>query len=176
MDFWRHLATSIGVEIQTIEDICTREITQQFNKLDLVIIKVSGQPDCKTYPTIINVIHDNLVSAFTSPSLASIFPFLEAVRPQHDRFWHIRTARLLKNYDCAWFLHSPDAGMIKPLAFGEHVSDIGSLHSEQARFLCVLFPKSWSVQGSCDLESTCTHTILSGKTGCVLSWEEFRVL
>jgi hypothetical protein len=43
---------------------------------------------------------------FSMPPLNSVFPFLEAIRPDDDPTWHIRRGHLLDRYDSVWATYS----------------------------------------------------------------------
>lgn len=84
------------------------------------------------------------------PSLASIFPFLERIRPEvRIQTWNISRAQVLHRYDCVWIqIHRNEgSGM-----FYSHVSDghgHGHGHRNQdctdtdAAYILILFPRCW---------------------------------
>ncbi|KAL3474561.1 hypothetical protein BJX99DRAFT_248202 [Aspergillus californicus] len=69
----------------TVDDALWQSLDKEEELLELVIFKVYNRPDY-----------------FSMPTLNSIFPFLETVRPDSDPCWHIRRGRLLHHYKSVW--------------------------------------------------------------------------
>lgn len=110
----------------------------------------------------------------------SVSPFLEAIRPESDRTWHIRRCRLLNSYESIWAVPYDD---------GNHSTSI-ILHDEprfkeegSKYFLLCLVPKAWNISlgtasGSNarvydDLRQFCPHLVLSKSLGSIVSHREF---
>lgn len=112
------------------------------------------------------------------PSLASIFPFLEGIRrPEnpHSQTWHIRRAKMLQYYDCAWIVYSGQTTELSLIALGGDVHfDEQNLDTEGKYFFLILFPQSWDkkeVEGK--FVAVCNQVILSGEVGSVIRRMEF---
>lgn len=77
---------------------------------------------------------------FSMPTLNSIFPFLEAVRPESDPCWHIRRGRLLHQYEPVWAIcynrSQPDS-----IIFDDETVEI----CDTSQTILSLVPKSWNV-------------------------------
>lgn len=102
-----------------------------------------------------SLIHIRLtVLDFSMPSLNSVFPFLEAIRPEADLTWHIRRGRLLNCYESAWasFITMDHTASI---TFYDE-PDFENLRSSQRYYLLCLVPRAWNDAGLRDnLRQTC---------------------
>lgn len=111
------------------------------------------------------------------PSLASIFPFLENLRPKGFQTWHISRAQLLHHYDCAWVLHSTSTGLsrLTLVSIGDERFDVERLNMDGNTYFLVLFPRFW-VRKQVENKGTtiCNRVALSGEAGCVFTRLEFE--
>lgn len=113
------------------------------------------------------------------PSLASIFPFLEAIRPEDSPAWHIDRARLLHRYEAAWIIHYGQSSAENPMELislcGELLVDIDKLAMcRGCMFILLLIPRAWEVKGICDqLLETCARVVSSARPGKVIRRDEF---
>lgn len=105
---------------------------------------------------------------FGKPSLASIFPFLEAVRPEDSPAWHISRARLLGEYIAAWVKFDPSQQAMSFISFpGARISDKMGLTSEDGiAFVLLLLPRTWVIPGIGDkFLPICNDLISSRRPG-----------
>lgn len=114
------------------------------------------------------------------PSLASIFPFLEAIRPEGSPAWHINRARLLQRYDSAWIMYAGQStasgSLMTLISFrGNLLVDMDTLTIDcDCLFVLLLLPQAWTVKGFNDqLLTTCTKVVSSASPGRVIRREEF---
>lgn len=109
------------------------------------------------------------------PSLASIFPFLENIRPKEFQMWHISRAQLLHHYDCAWVLHSTSTGLsrLTLVSIGDERFDVETLNMDGNTYFLILFPQFWD-RKQVENKWTCNRVALSGEAGCVFTRSEFE--
>jgi len=111
------------------------------------------------------------------PSLASVFPFLESIRPKEFQTWHISRAQLLHNYDCAWVLHSASTcpPQLTLVSIGHECSDVERLDMDGNTYFLILFPQFWDRKEVRNKWTTiCNRVVLSGEAGCVFTRSEFE--
>lgn len=116
---------------------------------------------------------------FSLPSLASIFPFLECIRPEHSPTWHITRARQLQHYVSAWVLCTEDTDTPQKTLIsvsGNLLVDVNGLNiGEGHSFILLLFPQSWGTGEVHDkLIAACSRVISSGKPGSIITRVEFE--
>lgn len=105
------------------------------------------------------------------PSLASIFPFLEAVHPETSSTWHISRARQLGDYVPAWIAFNQSNKEMSLISFtGTPSSDGLRLASEDGTaFILLLLPRTWVMPGIDDrMLAICDNLIASGWSGMIV--------
>ncbi|KAE8155062.1 hypothetical protein BDV25DRAFT_170364 [Aspergillus avenaceus] len=160
-DLRHYFARSLQLSPQVVEGLCSQTINSEIANLELIVLKVMVRPD-----------------EFSMPSLASILPFLEAIRPENKSTWHISRARLLQYYDSAWVLYPrhKEVGEMTLVSLSEKAFlDTDTLPvDDQHTFFLLLFPRSWDIGEAVHrLMAACSDLILSGKQGSVLSRAQF---
>lgn len=82
------------------------------------------------------------------PSLASIFPFLEAVRPSDCPGWHISRARLLEHYTAYWIRldRSTEETSFMTLSGESNIDELECTGGGDIVFILTLIPKEWGVE------------------------------
>ncbi|KAJ0426396.1 hypothetical protein BJY00DRAFT_84645 [Aspergillus carlsbadensis] len=120
---------------------------------------------------------------FSNPSLNSVFPFLEALRPEADPTWHIRQGRLLDCYDAVWASYRRRTKCPSSLKFyGE--ADLNNDESGRHYFLLCLVPQEWKMlswKNPCskdaglrhNIRRICSPFISSQSAGCTVTREDF---
>ncbi|OJJ50778.1 hypothetical protein ASPZODRAFT_262719 [Penicilliopsis zonata CBS 506.65] len=155
-----YTSTTLNLSLKSVINFFSQELQDIKNNLELIFLKTKNRPD-----------------TFTHPSLASIFPFLESIRPKNSPGWHITRARLLEDYDSAWFLYTPTTDkQIELISFSglEYFAfDYNTMANEKA-YLLALFPRSWDL-GTCKQRLSAFAGTFANK-GCdsIISKEEFE--
>ncbi|KAJ9192899.1 hypothetical protein DTO164E3_8132 [Paecilomyces variotii] len=148
LDFRNHLEKSSGLTQAMLMDALFQPLKDE--PLELIILRVNFRPD-----------------AFSMPSVNSVFPFLEDIRPKDDNTWHIRRGRLLESYESIWISSTTnDSGhtsmsIVSDLDYTENVT------GAKRRYLLCLVPKEWGVE---DVRSPLTSICSSlprGARGCI---------
>ncbi|OJJ32046.1 hypothetical protein ASPWEDRAFT_646939 [Aspergillus wentii DTO 134E9] len=153
-DFRRHLAEYSTLDLDTIEKMCFETIEEDEENLELVALKVANRPD------------------------ASIFPFLEGIRPKEHPTWHISRARCLPRYTYAWAIKAGNTDMfdMKLISLdGESFVDmeIPDMHGET--YVVILFPRTCVKNDMRErLPAVCNHLMSSDEIGIVISQSEFQ--
>jgi hypothetical protein len=111
------------------------------------------------------------------PSLTSIFPFLEAIRPERHPTWHISRAQALDHYIPAWVSHAGGMNESEEMSLitfdGEKFCDTDKLSTGLSFFL-ILIPQSWDKKAIVGkLLGACTGVGSLGKPGIVITKAEF---
>ncbi len=78
------------------------------------------------------------------PSLNSVFPFLEAIRPKSDPTWHIRRGRLLNHYESVWASISSVNDCLSIALRGEPAFE--ALEPNCHCYLLCLVPRTWNTE------------------------------
>lgn len=82
---------------------------------------------------------------FSMPTLNSIFPFLEAVRPTSDPCWHIRRGRLLHQYKPVWAICN-DKNQSNSIIFDDDEAQFRTVEiCDTSQIMHCLVPKWWNV-------------------------------
>lgn len=81
---------------------------------------------------------------FSMPTLNSIFPFLETVRPKSDPCWHIRRGRLLHHYESVWAICNEKNRPNSIIFDGEEQFETVEICNKSHVMLC-LVPKWWMI-------------------------------
>ncbi|ODM21528.1 hypothetical protein SI65_02372 [Aspergillus cristatus] len=131
MDLRDHLAQSLQLSTETVEELCTRPLENEVNSLELIIFKVIHRPD-----------------AFSMPSFASTFPFLEAICPSDSPGWHISRARLLEHYTASWVRldRLTEETSFITLPGESKVDEPERTGGGNIAFLLTLIPKEWGME------------------------------
>ncbi|PYH94165.1 hypothetical protein BO71DRAFT_380100 [Aspergillus ellipticus CBS 707.79] len=151
-DLRAHIAATLNLNQETVVEFCTRKLEGM--ELELICLKTRHRPD-----------------TWTHPSLASIFPFLEAIRPTPA--WHITMSRLLQEFQSAWFSYTPETKHVDPIAFcGVECfeQNLDEIIMEQ-NFLLILFPGSWEVDKQRLL--ICARRVANEGWGPIITKKEF---
>lgn len=115
---------------------------------------------------------------FSMPTLNSIFPFLETVRPKSDPCWHIRRGRLLHRYESVWALcndKNPPNSIILDFEARFQTVEIW----DKPHIVLFLVPRWWIISRPKDtgfdnkLREACLLLVSSQCPGYVLSRGEF---
>lgn len=115
--------------------------------LELVILKVGNRPDCQfstnpqdkpSRPTQLTMLD------FSMPTLNSIFPFLETVRPKSDPCWHIRRGRLLHHYESVWAVCN-DKNQPNSIIFGDEERFKTVDICDKTHIVLCLVPRWWII-------------------------------
>lgn len=124
---------------------------------------------------------------FLMPTLNSIFPFLEEVRPECDPCWHIRRGRLLHHYEPVWAV-AMGKRHLDPITFENEAQFETIVECDRSRILLCLVPKWWNISirairdpdlkdtsGLVDkLRDACLRLVFShGTPGFVIGHREF---
>ncbi|PKY04239.1 hypothetical protein P168DRAFT_154510 [Aspergillus campestris IBT 28561] len=167
-DFRSHLIELSSQD--TVDDALSQSLDREEELLELIVLKVYHSPDY-----------------FSMPTLNSIFPFLEEVRPGCDPCWHIRRGRLLHHYEPVWAV-SMGKKHLDPITFENEAQFETIVESDRSRVLLCLVPKWWNISigtirdsGSKDttglvdkLREACLRLAFShGTPGSVISHVEF---
>ncbi|KAE8154649.1 hypothetical protein BDV25DRAFT_171823 [Aspergillus avenaceus] len=159
-DFRTYMATSLDLDPAMIMNACSQDL-EDTEKLELIALQTRHRPD-----------------AFTHPSLASIFPFLESIRPNHTPTWHIARARLLQVYDSVWFVHVPNSEQVHLVSFSGAQNpelDVDNT-AQEVSFLLLLVPRSWDMQSHKRRLCTCAQLVANKECGSIILKEEFDEL
>lgn len=113
---------------------------------------------------------------FSMPSVNSILPFLESIRPESNPTWHIRRCRLLDSYESIWAVPYDDANHSTSIILhGEpHFKEEGSKY-----FLLCLVPKAWNISlgtgpgSNSRLRRFCSRLTSSKSLGSIVGHDEF---
>ncbi|PYI29829.1 hypothetical protein BP00DRAFT_223295 [Aspergillus indologenus CBS 114.80] len=154
------MAATLNLDPTMVLNFCSQDLEDVRNSLELISLKISHRPD-----------------AFTHPSLASILPFLESIRPQDSPTWHLTRARLLRDYESAWFLHTP--GTDKQLKLLSGVECFKSESDEMANeksYLLLLIPRFWNLENHWARLFTCAGLVVNQGFGPIISKKEFEQL
>ncbi|KAL2812136.1 hypothetical protein BDW59DRAFT_44395 [Aspergillus cavernicola] len=155
LDFRDYLVRSTRAPQSVIMDALFQ--TLQDEPLELIILRVKSRPD-----------------AFSMPSVNSVFPFLEGIRPNDDYTWHIRRCRLLESYVSIWVFSRTDRSdqtVMDSVADPDHIQ---SREEEQGSYLLCLMPKNWGAEGArSQLMSVCS-SLPRGDPGCIKTWHDFK--
>ena len=114
---------------------------------------------------------------FMMPSLASIFPFLESIRPKEIPTWHISRAQVLHHYDCAWVLQSENARQsdLTLISLGHEHASTETPNMDNGTYFLILFPRLWNSKEVGDKWMViCNQAILLGEAGCLITRSEFE--
>ncbi|KAE8355339.1 hypothetical protein BDV28DRAFT_129142 [Aspergillus coremiiformis] len=156
-DFRHHLAEDSHSDLDTVEKLCFETSEKDEEILELIVFKVANRPD-----------------EFKMPSLASLFPFLESIRPKEHPTWHIIRARCLPRYTYAWAIQ--DMSNTKLISLdGESFVDMekSDMHGETC--VLILFPRSWDKNEVRErLAVVCGQVKSSDETGIIISQSEFQ--
>ncbi|PWY86483.1 hypothetical protein BO94DRAFT_575555 [Aspergillus sclerotioniger CBS 115572] len=165
MDLRDHLAKSLQTNIDAVEAILSCPLDEA-KDLELIVLKTTNRPD-----------------GFTVPSLTSVFPFLEAIRPKSNPSWHISRARQLKSYKSLWAFqhtHENQVNLTKQTLtivslWGEMLTDPDKLRTEQGCFFLLLVPHAWVIDdvGS-KLLAACIRVSEGGSPGGIISRSDFE--
>ncbi|KAL2808804.1 hypothetical protein BJX63DRAFT_16714 [Aspergillus granulosus] len=125
LDFRDYLVKSTGASEPEIMAALSQPLEEE--QLELMIIRVKTRPD-----------------DFSMPSVNSIFPFLESIRPSDDLTWHIRRSRQLPIYAPFWVFSTTNGGDQGEIVF---VTDRHSSHGdggeEKGSYLLCMVPQEW---------------------------------
>lgn len=118
---------------------------------------------------------------FSMPTLNSIFPFLEAVCPTSDPCWHIRRARLLRQYESVWAVFCDDITYPQSITFYCEPQFETIQKTKDTCFILCLVPQSWGIAslskfcfaGLNELRKYCSRFITAKSPGAILSRDEF---
>lgn len=115
------------------------------------------------------------------PTLNSIFPFLEAVRPESDPCWHIRRGRLLHHYRPIWAVFRHDSTQLTLVTFDyePRFTEIGAM--ADSRFVLCLVPNLWHVPSWKDpgfagferLRNLCSDLVSTKAPGKIFEQSDF---
>ncbi|KAE8356454.1 hypothetical protein BDV28DRAFT_154634 [Aspergillus coremiiformis] len=162
-EFRTHIATTLNMNLTTVMNFCSQELEDAKNTLEMISLKTRHRPD-----------------TFTHPSLASIFPFLESIRPKNSPAWHITRARLLPDYDSAWFLHTPTTGkqieLISLSGVERFELDVDTMAQEKSSYVLVLIPRSWNLEDHKQRLFSCAGLVANKGWGPIILKEEFEQL
>ncbi|KAF7616119.1 hypothetical protein AFLA_009620 [Aspergillus flavus NRRL3357] len=138
---------------------------KQTEDLELIILRVTHRPD-----------------GYTMPSLASLFPFLEAIRPNDCPSWHIHRAQQLK-YEPVWVLYIDQGDRhgnkeVESLSivsiYGRDLIDVDMLKTGQGCFFLLLLPRSWAIEEpNSKVLAICSQLLIPGKSGTIIKKVEF---
>jgi len=78
------------------------------------------------------------------PTLNSIFPFLETVRPKSDPCWHIRRGRLLHHYESVWAVCN-DKSQPNSIIFDDEAQFKTVEMCDKSHIMLCLVPKWWII-------------------------------
>lgn len=158
---------------------------KQTEDLELIILRVTHRPDGRfsfinwyTYSWFTQL----SISGYTMPSLASLFPFLEAIRPNDCPSWHIHRAQQLK-YEPVWVLYSDQGDRhgnkeVESLSivsiYGRDLIDVDMLKTGQGCFFLLLLPRSWAIEEpNSKVLAICSQLLIPGKSGTIIKKVEF---
>ncbi|OOF93557.1 hypothetical protein ASPCADRAFT_209500 [Aspergillus carbonarius ITEM 5010] len=148
LDFRAHLIESTGVAQSVIMDALFQPLKDE--SLELIILRVKFRPD-----------------AFSMPSVNSIFPFLESIRPKDDYTWHIRRGRLLESYEAVWICSTTDSSGKTAMSFVSDIDCAQSMEGSRCRYLLCLIPKEWDIEGVRSLLINICLSLPRGNRGCI---------
>ncbi|PKY03392.1 hypothetical protein P168DRAFT_305673 [Aspergillus campestris IBT 28561] len=148
LDFRDHLEKTTGLNPTAAVDALFQSLEDE--SLDLIILRVHFRPD-----------------AFSMPSVNSVFPFLEDIRPKDDQTWHIRRGRLLKSYEAVWISSTTNGSGQTDMSFVSDSDYTENSTGAKRRYLLCLVPKEWGVEGvRGPLMSICS-SLPRGAHGCI---------
>ncbi|GAQ44987.1 uncharacterized protein AtWU_01741 [Aspergillus tubingensis] len=127
----------------------------QEETLELLILKVRFRPD-----------------AFSMPSINSVFPFLEGIRPDGDTTWHIRRARMLEAYTSIWLISRKDRSGKTAIEFLTEQSHPKDSEEERIKYLLCLIPKTWEAEHIHSQIIKVCSSLSSADNGCIKSWDD----
>lgn len=80
------------------------------------------------------------------PSLNSVFPFLENIRPKYDYTWHLRRGRLLDSYESvSMSCYTANGSGQTALHFVSDLEHTQNITGAKRRYLLCLVPE-WGVE------------------------------
>ncbi|KAL2828939.1 hypothetical protein BDW59DRAFT_142548 [Aspergillus cavernicola] len=109
-----------------VEDALWQPLDEEKGLLEFIILKVRTRPDY-----------------FSMPSMNSVFPFLESIRPETDLTWHIRRGRLLNCYESVWASFKAKDHSSSITFHGE--PDFETLGPDPRYYLLCLVPQGWNM-------------------------------
>ncbi|PYI01819.1 hypothetical protein BO78DRAFT_378263 [Aspergillus sclerotiicarbonarius CBS 121057] len=148
LDFRAHLVESTGVAQSAIMDALFQPLKGE--SLELIILRVKFRPN-----------------AFSMPSVNSVFPFLEGIRPKDDYTWHIRRGRLLESYEPIWICSTTDSSGQTTMSFVSDTDCAQNTRGARCRYLLCLIPKEWGVDGVRSLLMSICLSLPRGTRGCI---------
>ncbi|PWY90384.1 hypothetical protein BO94DRAFT_565037 [Aspergillus sclerotioniger CBS 115572] len=155
IDFRDHLIKSTGITESAIMNALFRPPNDE--PLELIILRIRFRPD-----------------AFSMPSVNSVFPFLEALRPKDDYTWHIRRGRLLESYEPLWLCSTMDDSGQAAMSFVSDMDCVQNMKGSRCRYLLCLIPKEWGVEGVRSLLMSICLSLPRGSRGCIKTWLELK--
>ncbi|KAE8152693.1 hypothetical protein BDV25DRAFT_150605 [Aspergillus avenaceus] len=151
----------------SVDHALWQTLDKEEESLELIILKVCSRPDY-----------------FSMPTLSSVFPFLEEVRPESDPCWHIRRGRLLHHYEPLWAVFCSSKDQPVSIIFDFQSETVGM--TDKSQFMICLVPKTWIVllkathdsalkkKELCDkLRQACSPLLSTNRPGYVIGRGEF---
>lgn len=111
-------------------------------------------------------------TAFSMPSVNSVFPFLEGIRPDGDITWHIRRARMLEAYTSIWLISRKDRSGKTAIEFVTEQSHPKDSEEESIKYLLCLIPTTWEAEHIHSQIIKVCSSLSSVDNDCIKSWDD----